>query len=139
MEQFDTLNGVQIDLSNPEGQASLKARVSAGVWVYFFITPPCDTWSRVLWSNSWGPCPVRDPYHLLGFPWLVGSAAERVANILRAVSGMKIFRTASFGDFKGVEVQASLFCGAPWSLVLQLETQAGHSWQHLATEVLADG
>ena len=34
------------------------------------ITPPCSTFSRAPWSNSWGPAPIRNMAYPLGFPWL---------------------------------------------------------------------
>ena len=36
------------------------------------ITPPCNTHSRALYANKWGPRPYRSRRYPMGFPWLEG-------------------------------------------------------------------
>jgi hypothetical protein len=48
--------------------------LAAKEWDALIITPPCNTWSRLPWSDSPGPKPLRSRRHPWGFPWLSGKA-----------------------------------------------------------------
>ena len=40
-------------------------------------TPPCSSFSRVMWSNNNGPQPIRSASHPEGYPWLRGAEARK--------------------------------------------------------------
>ena len=67
--------GAEHDLSDPERQADIVDQVRRGAWHWVILSPPCNTWSRAVWSNPQGPRPVRSHRYPLGFPWL--SRADR--------------------------------------------------------------
>ena len=67
--------GAEHDLSDPERQADIVDQVRRGAWHWVILSPPCNTWSRAVWSNPQGPRPVRSYRYPLGFPWL--SRADR--------------------------------------------------------------
>ena len=51
--------------------------LAAGEWDVLVITPSCNTWSRLPWSSSPGPKPLRSRRHPWGFPWLTGPALAK--------------------------------------------------------------
>eukprot|EP00972_Heterocapsa_arctica_P050398 7409713-Heterocapsa_arctica.AAC.1 len=65
------------DLLDPDRQLFYLARVEKGYYDLVIVSPPCNTHSRLLYSNNNGPCPVRSWEHPLGFPWLAGHNAKR--------------------------------------------------------------
>ncbi|CAE8725125.1 unnamed protein product [Polarella glacialis] len=69
-EEWDILRGDEFDLSKKTVQENLNAKITAGVYDYVLMSPPCNSWTRVLFANRWGPSPVRSAQHPWGFPWL---------------------------------------------------------------------
>ena len=72
------------DLSDPVKVGSLVERVRAGEFDAVFMSPPCNTWSRAVHSNKWGPRPLRNKQWPLGFPWLTGKFKDqaKLGNLL---------------------------------------------------------
>ena len=62
------------DVLRSEVRQALLDKISAGVYDVAVLTPPCNTFSRLLFANSRGPAPLRSAAHPRGFPWLEGSA-----------------------------------------------------------------
>ncbi|CAE8719608.1 unnamed protein product [Polarella glacialis] len=52
-----------------KGKRAAKG-ITAGVYDYVLMSPPCNSWTRVLFANRRGPSPVRSAQHPWGFPWL---------------------------------------------------------------------
>ena len=73
VNEVDILRGgKRHDLTRPEVQARYLADVEAGVYDALFTSPPCDTFSRVKFSNNFGPRPTRTAKYLrgcLGLTW----------------------------------------------------------------------
>lgn len=78
VEEWDILRGAEFDLGVPTVQAALLARIKNGDFDLVLSTPPCNTWSRVLFANSFGPCPVRSKAYPWGYPWLEGPNKARL-------------------------------------------------------------
>ena len=57
--------------------SGIMESLAAGEWDVLVITPPCNTWSRLPWSSSPGPKPLRSRRHPWGFPWLTGPALAK--------------------------------------------------------------
>eukprot|EP00435_Cladocopium_sp_Y103_P023419 s974_g5.t1 len=55
----------------------LAARIKANEFDIILMSPPCSTWSRAVYANRLGPCPVRSREYPFGFPWLVGELKEK--------------------------------------------------------------
>ena len=69
MEEFDLLRpGSNNDLSIPSVQKQWMEKLAGFQLV--LNTPPCSSFSRAVWANSRGPCPVRSSRFPQGFPWL---------------------------------------------------------------------
>eukprot|EP00969_Alexandrium_andersonii_P331471 14650279-Alexandrium_andersonii.AAC.1 len=49
----------------------------AGHWHALVVSPPCNTFSRAVWSNRCGPRPVRDRENPRGYPWLTGALKRK--------------------------------------------------------------
>ena len=84
VEEWDILRGDQYDLSDAAVVAQLRKRILSQEFQYIFMSPPCSTWSRALFSNSWGPRPLRNKQWPRGFPWLEGrlAALAQTGNLL---------------------------------------------------------
>lgn len=84
MEEWDILRSEEQDLSDPVKVGSLVERVRAGEFDAVFMSPPCNTWSRAVHSNKWGPRPLRNKQWPLGFPWLTGKFKDqaKLGNLL---------------------------------------------------------
>ena len=76
--EVDILNGGSAhDLINTESQAAWEARVQSGEFDVIFVTPPCSSWTRALFSDKPGPPPCRDKAHPWGLPGNDGPAKAR--------------------------------------------------------------
>ena len=82
--ELDILRSRNHDLTKRRLANKILSKVRAGYYQAILASPPCDTFSRVKFSNLLGPQPVRDFDHLRGFPWLKRGAAAcvQLANTL---------------------------------------------------------
>jgi hypothetical protein len=76
-EEWDILRDASHDLSDLAVQKELPKRICSGQFDVIIISPPCNTWSRVLYANPWGPKPIRSFRHPMGFPWLQGALLQK--------------------------------------------------------------
>ena len=67
------------DLADDEVWDSLHARIKRGEFDCSMISPPCDEFARAKYSKNPGPKPIRSKRHPLGFPWLKGKDAKKLA------------------------------------------------------------
>ncbi len=77
MEEWDILRSQEQDLSDEVKVGSLLERLRAGEFDAVFMSPPCNTWSRAVHSNKWGPRPLRNAQWPRGFPWLTGKFKDQ--------------------------------------------------------------
>ena len=84
LEEWDILRNAEHDLSDEAVRQALLKRIESGEFDYIFMSPPCNTWSRAVHSNMWGPRPLRNRAWPRGFPWLEGKFQElaRLGNVL---------------------------------------------------------
>ena len=69
--QVDTLRGgAAHDLQSLERQQDHIAAILRGEFDLVLVAPPCNTFSRAVFSNHPGPRPIRDRTWPRGFPWL---------------------------------------------------------------------
>ena len=83
--EIDILQGgAKHDLTKPSVQGKLLAQIDERYWDALFTSPPCDTFSRVKFSNRWGPRPTRTFAAPRGLPNLtaVETRRNRLANSL---------------------------------------------------------
>ena len=64
-EEWDTLHGESYDLSVVQKQDDLDRQVAAGEFSFILMSPPCNSYTRVLFANGWGPKPIRTA----NWPW----------------------------------------------------------------------
>ena len=57
---------------------TLEHSLSNGKFDAAIITPPCNTHSRALFANKWGPRPYRSRRYPMGFPWLEGAIKAKI-------------------------------------------------------------
>ena len=76
--QVDILRSPSHDVSDPAVAESLVSKVAASVFKAVIISPPCDTFTRVMFANDNGPKPLRTSLHARGFEWLGGNSARKV-------------------------------------------------------------
>ena len=65
------------DVADSEYWDALRARVRQGVFDLVLVSPPCNTFSRAVFSNSKGPRPLRNADFSCVFPWLSGSDKQK--------------------------------------------------------------
>lgn len=85
VDEVDILQGGKDhDLTRAAVQDKLLQRIAAHHYDLLLSSPPCDTFSRVKYANSWGPKPTRSMKYRRGFPWLEGQAKRQahLANCL---------------------------------------------------------
>ena len=70
LEEVDLARSDDADLSNTALQDDYLGRLAAGEWDFLAVSPPCNLWSRVVWTNRRGPSPLRSAQYPWGFPWL---------------------------------------------------------------------
>ena len=71
MEEIDVVRDPKAhDTMKTDNWDSIKLRIVTRRMFIVVVTPPCESWTRVLYANSWGPHPVRSVEHPWGFPWL---------------------------------------------------------------------
>ena len=63
-------HGSDDDLLDLERQQNFLESIDRGEWDLVIATPPCNTFSRAVFSKSPGPRPRRDVMWPWGFPWL---------------------------------------------------------------------
>ena len=69
--QMDTLRGGSgHNLLDKDRQQMLLKEIQSGFWDIVIAAPPCNTYSRALFSDRPGPRPGRDRHWPDGFPWL---------------------------------------------------------------------
>ena len=65
------------DLSEHVIQDRYIQRVEAGFYDVVIASPPCGSFTRIVWTNSAGPPPCRSSGHPFGFPWADASSKAR--------------------------------------------------------------
>ena len=78
LEEVDVCRDDNSNLLDPAHRARFIEKVHHE-WDLSITTPPCNTHSRLLWSNRWGPKPLRTKEWPEGFPWLKGAEAKKVS------------------------------------------------------------
>ena len=68
------------DLTKSQLWDELLEQIRSGHYDVIFMSPPCNTWSRVRfqWQKFPGPRPVRNAAWPMGFPWLNNKQKEQV-------------------------------------------------------------
>ena len=68
------------DLTKSQLWDELLEQIRSGQFDVVFMSPPCNTWSRVRfqWQRFPGPRPVRNASWPMGFPWLSNKQKEVV-------------------------------------------------------------
>ena len=68
------------DLTKSQLWDELLEQIRSGQFDVIFMSPPCNTWSRVRfqWQRFPGPRPVRNASWPMGFPWLSVKQKEQV-------------------------------------------------------------
>ena len=68
------------DLTKSQLWDELLEQIRSGRYNVVFMSPPCNTWSRVRfqWQRFPGPRPVRNASWPMGFPWLCNKQKEVV-------------------------------------------------------------
>ena len=66
------------DVLNDTVLQRLRGDCAADKYGVGIVTPPCNTWTRLLHANNWGAKPVRDRHHPLGLPGLKPWDAKRL-------------------------------------------------------------
>ena len=77
MEEHDILRGEKSDLAHSKKEQVRLDRIANGDFDVVITSPPCDTFTRAVYTNRRGPKPVRSYRHPKGFPWLQGVSKER--------------------------------------------------------------
>ena len=82
--ELDIMRSRDHDLTRPSTRSQILDQIDAGKFGLVISSPPCNTFSRVKFANSFGPSPSRDCDHLRGFPWASPSMQKqnRLGNIL---------------------------------------------------------
>ena len=62
------LDPVQGDLLDNDRRQSLLQEIRDGGFNLVVVSPPCNTWSRAVWANKFGPKPVRSRQKPWGLP-----------------------------------------------------------------------
>ena len=72
MREFDIIGSPTHDILDDACWRSIFAEIREFKPHVILATPPCNTFSRARRSHrsQWGPPPIRDFVHPLGFPWL---------------------------------------------------------------------
>ena len=77
--QYDILRGGNDhDLTDSDLQLHIINSIHSGSWDVVLVAPPCETWSRVLFSNSRGPRPQRNRKHPWGIPQENGQLSDKI-------------------------------------------------------------
>jgi hypothetical protein len=78
--------GSEHDLTSRVHQEAICKAIENGYANSVFMSPPCETFSRVRYSNRRGPPPVRSSAYPWGFPWLsqdMAGAVEQANSLLK--------------------------------------------------------
>ena len=54
------------DLTSAKVQQNLLSKIASGRYFAVLFSPPCSTFTRVVWANRKGPRPVRSLYNAKG-------------------------------------------------------------------------
>ena len=93
---LDILRSEGHDLLDEQLRDSLIEKVTMGAFDIVICTPPCNTFSRLPWSNGRGPRPLRSQQWPRGFPWLRGRNRIKIeeANIFVDFTWSLLFAAA---------------------------------------------
>ena len=82
--ELDIILSRKHDLSQKKVQALWKSKIEANAFQALVVSPPCDTFTRVQFSNLLGPAPLRCFNEPRGYSWLVGArwTKANLGNIL---------------------------------------------------------
>ena len=88
VEEYDILRSRNRNLTKVDVSGRLIARIVANEFEALIASPPCNTYTRVMFANSYGPQPMRTALHPMGFPWLTSLRRRTVqlANTLTDVT-----------------------------------------------------
>ena len=82
--ELDILLHASHDLSARKNQETWRRRTENNEFTAIVISPPCDTFTRVMFSNTNGPAPLRCFDEPRGYSWLMGARLQKakLGNIL---------------------------------------------------------
>jgi hypothetical protein len=106
VDELDILRSRKQDLSRKHLRERILGKVASGEYQLVISSPPCDTFTRVKYANSFGPAPTRSKQYLRGFPWL-SPAKRRTTNLGNL-----------FADFSYEVIQTQLRSGASLNLAI---------------------
>ena len=66
-----------LDLTRSDVQQRLLSKIASGKYFAVLFSPPCSTFSRVVWANRRGPRPVRSYVHPRGLARLTWAERKR--------------------------------------------------------------
>ena len=94
--ELDIMRSRDHDLTRPSNRARILEQIDAGKFGLVVSSPPCNTFTRVKFANSFGPSPSRDSEHLRGYPWASPSMKKQnnLGNILVDFSYQAILHQA---------------------------------------------
>ena len=65
------------DLTSPKVQQNLLSKIASGRYFAVLFSPPCSTFTRVVWANRKGPRPVRSYTMPRGFNRMTWAERKR--------------------------------------------------------------
>ena len=88
VEELDILRSRAQDLSKTEVSERLLQRIVGNEFEAVLASPPCNTYTRVMFANDRGPQPMRTMEYPRGLPWLTAIRKHQVhlGNILTDVT-----------------------------------------------------
>jgi hypothetical protein len=127
IEEVDLSISADHDLAGEELRTFYRKRLRAGFYHGVGCTPPCNSFSRIVWKNSFGPKPCRSRMWPRGFPWASqqGRARAETGNIFVdfLVDIMTDIRSSGLGDM------VMLFGEHPEDLGFKGTIQPASIWQ----------
>ena len=80
IREVDIERSLDDDLTKSQLWDELLEQIRSGHYDVIFMSPPCNTWSRVRfqWQKFPGPRPIRNAAWPMGFPWLNNKHKEQV-------------------------------------------------------------
>lgn len=80
VQELDIIQSRHHDLTRKHLQSQILAKIDSGCFGVVAASPPCNTFTRVKFANSYGPPPTRNKQFPRGLPWC--SAAQKTQNHL---------------------------------------------------------
>ena len=112
VEEVDILRDSSHDLTVSSFSDKILKRIASNEFTAVLASPPCDTFSRVMWANDLGPRPLRSFFFPRGFEWLLGANKRKV----------QLANTLSDLTFQALTLQVKL---SPGLVVLEFPEDLG--------------